>query len=135
MPYGTHMHLFKTGIKPVWEDPAFVNGCQLEIKSQKQQTSKFWEDLILAMMGEQFEEENFIAGMVMKLKPQFDKIAIWMVDASNEKAIKSVKDKVIEILQVEEAVVEYASFESLKNMPQPQKFNKNKRKKPDGTVP
>ena len=69
------------------------------------------------MMGEQFEEENFIAGMVMKLKPQFDKISIWMVDASNEKAIKSVKEKVIELLQVEEATVEYASFESLKNMP------------------
>ena len=68
-------------------------------------------------MGEQFEEENFIAGMVMKLKPQFDKISIWMVDASNEKAIQSVKEKVIELLQVEEATVEYASFESLKNMP------------------
>jgi translation initiation factor 4E len=69
MPYGTHLHLFRQGVKPVWEDSALEEGCQLEIKSSKNQTSKFWEDLLLAMLGEQFSEPNFVCGMIMKLKP------------------------------------------------------------------
>ena len=52
MPYGTFLHVFKDGIRPVWEDPQLETGCQLEIKAKKQETSKFWEDLLLAMMGE-----------------------------------------------------------------------------------
>jgi len=54
MPYGTFLHCFKKGIRPVWEDEALLNGCQLEIKTQKAHTSKMWEDLLLAILGEQF---------------------------------------------------------------------------------
>jgi len=33
MPYGTFLHLFKKGIKPVWEDASLEKGCQLEFKT------------------------------------------------------------------------------------------------------
>ena len=33
MPYGTFLHVFKDGIRPVWEDPSLERGCQLEIKA------------------------------------------------------------------------------------------------------
>jgi len=33
MPYGTFLHVFKDGIKPVWEDSNLETGCQLEVKS------------------------------------------------------------------------------------------------------
>jgi len=35
------------------------------------------------MIGEQFESENIVAGLVLNLKPQFDKIAIWLKDGSD----------------------------------------------------
>ena len=69
MPYGTHLHLFQKDIHPLWEDAAFANGCSISIKSQKFQSSKYWEDLLLAMIGEQFEEPDFVVGMVLKLRP------------------------------------------------------------------
>ena len=70
MPYGTFLHVFKQGIKPMWEDPSLVNGCRFSIKTQKSHTSKYWEDLLLAMLGEQFQQENHIAGLVLNLKAQ-----------------------------------------------------------------
>ena len=69
MPYGTFLHCFKKGIRPVWEDPALEKGCQLEFKTQKAQTSKLWEDLLLGYLGEQFENGAIVAGCVLKLKP------------------------------------------------------------------
>lgn len=33
MPYGTFLHVFKDGIRPVWEDKSLERGCQLEIKA------------------------------------------------------------------------------------------------------
>jgi translation initiation factor 4E len=81
MPYGTNLHLFQKGIHPVWEDPVFENGCWLCLKSQKFQSSKYWEDMLLAMLGEQFEAADFVVGMVLKLRPQFDKIDVWMRDS------------------------------------------------------
>jgi len=98
MPYGTHMHVFQKGIRPVWEDEHLLEGCQLEIKSQKYQTSKFWEDLLLHMMGEQFSEPNFVAGMILKLKPQFDKISVWLLDSSKTTAIEKVRLEIIAAL-------------------------------------
>ena len=43
------------------------------------------------MLGEQFDAADFVVGMVLKLRPQFDKIDIWMRDATNEEGLKSVK--------------------------------------------
>ena len=52
MPYGTNLHVFVKGIKPVWEDPKLVNGARYSLKIQKSHSSKYWEDLQLALIGE-----------------------------------------------------------------------------------
>ena len=136
MPYGTHFHVFRQGMRPEWEDPAFAEGCQLEIKSQKNTTSKYWEDMILAMMGEQFETADFVYGMVMKLKPQFDKISVWLKDSSATDAIALTKKKVAEILAIKEDEIEFMIFKEQKNKPAPVKKNFVKGKKPtdDGPI-
>jgi hypothetical protein len=50
------------------------------------------------MLGEQFEAEDFVVGMVLKLRPQFDKIDIWLRDADKADAIASTKADVCRIL-------------------------------------
>ena len=52
MPYGTNLHVFVQGIKPVWEDPQLTNGARYTLKIAKSHSSKYWEDLLLAMIGE-----------------------------------------------------------------------------------
>lgn len=84
MPYGTTLHIFKKGIKPVWEDPSLAKGSRFQLKSEKKTTSKYWEDLVLAMIGEQLgSKSDMIAGLVLNLKTQFDKIAIWFTDCDD----------------------------------------------------
>ena len=70
MPYGTTLHFFKKGIKSQWEDPSLSKGCRLSFKSEKSHTSKLWEDMLLAMVGEQIgnRAETFV-GLVLNLKP------------------------------------------------------------------
>ena len=113
MPYGTNLHLFQMGIKPVWEDEAFTNGCHISIKAQKYQTSKYWEDLLLAMLGEQFTDENVVVGMVLKLRPMYDRIDIWMRDSTDAKAVANAKSDVARMIQVPESELEFEVFKEI----------------------
>lgn len=56
------------GVKPMWEDEANKNGGRWVIRVNKGFSNKLWEDLILAMIGEQFECENEIHGIVISLR-------------------------------------------------------------------
>nr|CAG4648832.1 EOG090X0BMA [Polyphemus pediculus] len=47
-------HLFKDGIKPMWEDDANRCGGKWIVRLRKGLASRCWENLILAMLGEQF---------------------------------------------------------------------------------
>ena len=87
MPYGSNLHFFQTDIKPVWEDPQLQKGARFQFKSQKHHTSKSWEDLLLALVGEQLGPDGMVAGIVLNLKPQFDKIAVWVKDCDNQEAL------------------------------------------------
>jgi hypothetical protein len=59
------------------------------------------------MLGEQFDQADFSVGMVLKLRPQFDKIDIWMRDASNTEAIASTKTMMSSALQCQESDLEF----------------------------
>lgn len=49
-------HLFKEGVKPTWEDAQNKQGGKwmLRLKT-KGLTSRYWEELVLAIIGEQFD--------------------------------------------------------------------------------
>jgi translation initiation factor 4E len=49
--------LFHTGIRrPVWEDPLNITGGKWIIRLRKGVTDRLWEDLVLAVIGDQFDE-------------------------------------------------------------------------------
>ena len=125
MRYGSNLHIFVQGIKPVWEDPAMENGARFQLKMPKSHTSKYWEDLLLAMIGEQFPE-NLVAGLVMNLKPQFDKIAVWITDSNNEARIAQLKKDILQITQIDEKEIEYEVFKDV--LAKPKKQFKNSKK-------
>ena len=84
----------------------------------------------MALLGEQFETPDFIAGVILKLKPMFDKISIWLVDSKNEEGIKKVKETVMTMLQIGESEIEFMVFKEQKNKTYNNKpFKVNKFKK------
>lgn len=52
MPIGTFLHFFIDGVKPLWEDDACKDGGRWTIKLPKSHTAKYWEELLLGLVGE-----------------------------------------------------------------------------------
>ncbi|KAF8159607.1 translation initiation factor eIF 4e-like domain-containing protein [Crassisporium funariophilum] len=49
--------LFHTGIRrPVWEDPMNISGGKWIIRLKKGVADRFWEDLVMAIVGDQFDD-------------------------------------------------------------------------------
>ncbi|XP_046806061.1 eukaryotic translation initiation factor 4E type 2 [Lucilia cuprina] len=64
------LSLFKQGIKPMWEDPANSKGGQWVIRLRKNQIDRAWENVCMAMLGEQFLVGDEICGVVLTTKVQ-----------------------------------------------------------------
>lgn len=108
LPPLSDLHLFKLGIKPMWEDPANVNGGKWVVRLRKSQTGRAWEDLCMAMLGEQFMVGRELCGVVLSVRFQEDHIAVWHRTASDINAAGRVRDALRRILQLPASVpVEY----------------------------
>eukprot|EP00916_Digyalum_oweni_P025019 GHVL01041313.1.p1 GENE.GHVL01041313.1~~GHVL01041313.1.p1 ORF type:complete len:200 (-),score=40.56 GHVL01041313.1:83-661(-) len=84
----TDYHLFKKGIKPLWEDPANRQGGKWSIRCKKPFSSKLWEDLIISLIGEQFNLGNEICGGVVSIRPYNDVIAVWSRTAADKNILE-----------------------------------------------
>jgi translation initiation factor 4E len=59
-------HVFVEGVKPMWEDANFQDGGRIVLRVQKGHFSNlYWEHLLLAMLGEQFTDENEVLGLIL----------------------------------------------------------------------
>ena len=87
MPIGTILNVFVDGVKPLWEDPACKDGGRFNIRLPKTHTSKYWEDLLLAMIGEQFTLEGEVLGLVLSTKLNSDWISVWHRNANDAKIV------------------------------------------------
>jgi Eukaryotic initiation factor 4E len=73
-------HLFKNGIKPTWEDTQNANGGKWIVRLRKGLASKYWEELILAIIGEQFDVGQEICGAVVSVRGNEDIIRFLEID-------------------------------------------------------
>ncbi|CAN6295680.1 unnamed protein product [Urochloa humidicola] len=68
LPSPTDLHLFKDGIRPLWEDPANQNGGKWIIRFKKAVSGRFWEDLVLVLVGDQLEYSDDVCGVVLSVR-------------------------------------------------------------------
>lgn len=95
LPVGCDYSLFKAGIKPAWEDVRNRNGGRWVItldRAHKNDTDKFWVEIMMMLVGEAFETENqHICGAVVSLRSKCDRIAVWIgCDAKQEQSILKI---------------------------------------------
>lgn len=93
-------HLFKKGIKPVWEDTANCKGGKWILRLKKGLSSRYFENLILAMIGEQFLVGEEICGAVCSVRNQEDILSLWNKNASNVGATNRIRDTLRRILNL-----------------------------------
>ncbi|XP_061835723.1 eukaryotic translation initiation factor 4E type 2 isoform X3 [Nerophis lumbriciformis] len=93
-------HLFKEGIKPMWEDDANKMGGRCIIRLRKGLASRCWENLILAMLGEQFMVGEEICGAVVSVRFQEDIISIWNKTAGDRSTTTRIRDTLRRVLNL-----------------------------------
>ncbi|XP_045460573.1 eukaryotic translation initiation factor 4E type 2 [Harmonia axyridis] len=102
------VHLFKKGIMPMWEDPANRKGGKWVIRLRKDYGSRAWENLCLAMLGEQFMAGNEICGVVVSTRYQECLLNIWNRTASDMVTTNRIRDALKRLLNMPaSATMEY----------------------------
>ena len=66
---------FKSGIRPLWEDESNRDGGRWSIRVKRHNTDRYWENAIMAMIGEQFMVGNEICGMQLSLRYPYDQVS------------------------------------------------------------
>lgn len=77
--------------RPVWEDPMNKDGGKWIIRLRKGVADRLWEDLILALIGDQFDADDEVCGCVLSVRAQEDIISVWNKDHSDLVAKYKIK--------------------------------------------
>ncbi|EFC39192.1 predicted protein [Naegleria gruberi] len=93
-------HLFKQGIKPMWEDDKNKTGGRLMLRCKSGYSARIWEDLLLAFIGQQFKNTNDVNGVVISIRENHDIISIWNADGEKEEIQEALKQDAMKLLNL-----------------------------------
>jgi len=110
-------HIFKEGVRPVWEDPLNENGGKWIVRIKKGLASRYWEQLMIAIISEQFDVGREVCGAVLSLRHAEDILSLWNRTASDSKSNLRIRDTMKKLLGLPaETVMEYKTHnDSLKD--------------------
>lgn len=139
-------HLFKNGIKPTWEDPQNVRGGKWIVRLKKGLASKYWEELVLAIIGEQFDVGSEICGAVISVRGSEDILSVWNKNADNMEATNKIRDQLrrllhfptfipIEYKKHEDSITDKSSFRNTMVYRAPSGTNADRNDRGGGTGP
>ncbi|CAI5512633.1 unnamed protein product [Closterium sp. Naga37s-1] len=77
LPAPTDVHVFKDGIRPLWEDAHNRRGGKWMVRLRKPLTARMWEQLLMAVAGEQLEGAEEVCGVVLSVRFGEDILSIW----------------------------------------------------------
>ncbi|KAF9961918.1 hypothetical protein BGZ72_001025 [Mortierella alpina] len=120
-------HLFKDGIKPMWEDPANANGGRWIITLLNKNTElldRCWMELAYALVGEQLDVGDDICGAVLSRRQKADRLAVWVRDRENVEAINGIGMRLIRILDLakEKITMEFQVTTDVKTIGAPKSY-------------
>ncbi|KAG9223811.1 hypothetical protein CCMSSC00406_0004848 [Pleurotus cornucopiae] len=128
--------LFHTGIRrPIWEDPLNINGGKWIIRLKKGVADRLWENLVLAVVGDQFDEcrqpedgnpatdgessgepnENDsvwpeICGCTISVRQSEDIVSLWNRVDADKKVRERIRDTIRKVLDLPAStIMEYKS--------------------------
>lgn len=114
LPNTTDYHFFREGIKPTWEDPWNAKGGKWIVRLKKGLVSRYWEEIILALIGCQFTglHPEEVCGVVVSIRYSEDIISVWNKTSSNTEITQKLRDHIKRILQLPSFVhMEYKPHE------------------------
>jgi len=108
--------LFKDGIKPMWEHKGNCNGGQWTIRLNKGLAARCWENLILALLGEQFLVGDELCGAGVSMRQKKDCISLWHKTSSDTEACERIRDVMRKVLNLPSHIqMEYRNHKDVLN--------------------
>jgi translation initiation factor 4E len=112
MENNANYHLFKKGVKPMWEDEANAKGGKwVLMMKDKNILDSAWENVVLALIGETLDVDNEVCGAVVSRRKAGDRIAVWNRDRDNEPGILSLGRKLKALIGVDASKIQ-SSYQS-----------------------
>ncbi|KAI1497583.1 translation initiation factor eIF 4e-like domain-containing protein [Biscogniauxia marginata] len=88
LPTVSDYHLFKKGVRPIWEDDENKNGGKWILRLKKGVADRYYEDLLMACVGDQFgDEADEVCGVVLSMRNGEDVLSIW-TRSTGQKVLK-----------------------------------------------
>ncbi|KAK9767508.1 hypothetical protein K7432_002652 [Basidiobolus ranarum] len=108
LPTISDYHLFKQGVRPVWEDEANINGGKWIVRFKKGLASRYWENLVLAVIGDQFEVGSEVCGAVLSIRHSEDILSVWNRSAHEGRVNLKIRDTLKRALDLpSDTIMEY----------------------------
>ncbi|KAF9277643.1 Eukaryotic translation initiation factor 4E type 2 [Mortierella alpina] len=108
LPNVSDYHLFKQGVRPVWEDAMNINGGKWIVRLKKGLASRYWENLVMAVIGDQFDVGSEICGIVLSIRGAEDILSIWNQSAHEGRINLKIRDTMKRILNLPaDTIMEY----------------------------
>ncbi|TVY47813.1 Eukaryotic translation initiation factor 4E type 2 [Lachnellula occidentalis] len=97
LPLVSDYHIFKRGIRPVWEDDENKKGGKWIVRLKKGVADRYWEDLVYAIIGDQFAEASEeVCGAVLSVRNGEDILSIWTsVDGGRVLRIRETMKRIL----------------------------------------
>lgn len=102
LPTTTDYHFFRDGIKPTWEDSSNAKGGKWIVRLPKGLASRYWEEVILALIGGQFHgvPDDEICGLVISIRYSEDILGIWNKTSTERVIVERLRDAIKKVLQL-----------------------------------
>ncbi|KAJ2778174.1 eukaryotic translation initiation factor 4E [Coemansia javaensis] len=113
LPTGSNFHMFRHGIRPMWEDPANANGGKwgyLFQRSIGEKVNEHWLHTLLACIGETFESSPDVCGVVFANRKNCFRIALWTRNADDRESCENIGRHLKKVLGVN-SPLEYTAHE------------------------
>ncbi|OCF40601.1 hypothetical protein I317_05611 [Kwoniella heveanensis CBS 569] len=109
----SNYHMFKNGIRPMWEDPANANGGKWVIlfRNSSPTMDVAWANLTMALVGEILDPEDLVCGVVASNRPKIDRIQIWTRSRDDVEKMNKLGRKIVEVMGLEGRDAECMSME------------------------
>ncbi|EOD07774.1 hypothetical protein EMIHUDRAFT_460036 [Emiliania huxleyi CCMP1516] len=106
-PTNCDYHVFREGIRPMWEDSENQAGGKWIVRLKKGLAARYWEDLLLALMGGQFKGDE-ICGAVLSVRYQEDLLSLWNKSADSRRVCMQIRDTLRQVTGLPaDATMEY----------------------------
>ncbi|WVQ74483.1 hypothetical protein IAR50_004084 [Cryptococcus sp. DSM 104548] len=109
----SNYHMFKNGIRPMWEDPANANGGKWVVlfRSSPGTMDFAWANLTMALVGEMLDPEDQVCGIVASARPKIDRIQIWTRGRTDQDGLNKLGKRIVDVMALEGRDLESMSME------------------------